>query len=104
MATSTYRWKDCGYADLIYPQQFSSCTLADLLEEPSKRPRLFFRGYDVLDPEKVGFVSQGAEAERVGFRYDTGVVGNSNGGHLWGTALTGEDKRALIEYLKYASA
>ena len=35
-----------------------------------------------------------------GFRYDTGVVGNSNGGHLWGTTLNADDKRAMIEYLK----
>ena len=65
-------------------------TLADLLEEPAQRPKLFFRGYDVLDPEKVGFVSQGPEAERVGFRYDTSVAGNSNGGHLWGTTLNAD--------------
>ena len=33
-------------------------TLADLLEDPAHRPKLFYRGYDVLDPEKVGFVSK----------------------------------------------
>jgi hypothetical protein len=49
---------------------------------------------------KVGFVSEGAEAERVGFRYDTAVVGNNNGGHRWGTTLSQQDKRALVEYLK----
>jgi hypothetical protein len=54
----------------------------------------------VLDPEKVGFVSQGPEAERIGFRYDTSVIGNSNGGHLWGTTLNADDKRAIVEYLK----
>lgn len=75
-------------------------TLADLLEVPGQRPKLFFRGYDVLDPDKVGFVSQGPEAERIGFRYDTGVAGNSNSGHLWGTTLSADDKRAMIEYLK----
>jgi hypothetical protein len=75
-------------------------TLADLLEAPGQRPKLFYRGYDVLDPEKVGFVSDGPEAERIGFRYDTGVAGNSNGGHLWGTTLSADDKRATIEYLK----
>jgi len=75
-------------------------TLADLLEEPAQRPKLFFRGYDVLDPERVGFVSKGPEAERVGFRYDTSVVGNSNGGHLWGTTVSADDKHAMIEYLK----
>jgi len=75
-------------------------TLADLLQDPGQRPKLFYRGYDVLDPEKVGFVSQGGEAERIGFRYDTGVAGNSNAGHLWGTTLKSDDKRAMIEYLK----
>ncbi len=75
-------------------------TLADLLEEPAQRPKLFYRGYDVLDPEKVGFVSKGPEAERIGFRYDTSVAGNSNAGHLWGTTLAANDKRAMLEYLK----
>ena len=74
--------------------------LTDLLENPEKRTQLFYRGYDVYDPEKVGFVSEGAEAERVGFKYDTHVPGNSNQGHLYGTNLTAEDKEALIEYLK----
>jgi Cytochrome c len=75
-------------------------TLADMLAEPADRPKVFFRGYDVLDPAKVGFVSQGPEAERIGFRYDTTITGNSNEGHLWGTTLSAEDKRAMIEYLK----
>jgi cytochrome c5 len=75
-------------------------SLADLLEPPSQRPKVFYRGYDVYDPVKVGFVSSGPAAERVGVRYDTGEPGNSNGGHLWGTALAEDDKHALIEYLK----
>lgn len=74
--------------------------LAALLDDPADRPKVFYRGYDVLDREKVGFVSQGPEAERLGFRYDTSVAGNGNGGHLWGTKLNAEDKRAMIEYLK----
>ena len=75
-------------------------TLADLLEQPENRPKVFYRGYDVLDPLKVGFVTEGAEAARVGFRYDVSVPGNGNGGHLWGTKLSGDDKRALVEYMK----
>jgi hypothetical protein len=58
-------------------------TLADLLEEPAQRSKLFFSGYDVLDPERVGFVSEGPEAEHVGFRYDTSVVGNSRARRFW---------------------
>jgi Cytochrome c len=75
-------------------------TLADLLEVPASRPRLFYRGYNVIDPQRVGFICQGPEAEGTGFRYDTGVAGNDNKGHLWGTSLSAEDKKALIEYLK----
>jgi mono/diheme cytochrome c family protein len=75
-------------------------SLADLLEPPERRPKLFWRGYDVFDQGPVGFVSTGPEAERIGTRYDTAQPGNSNAGHLWGTALPPEEKRALIEYLK----
>jgi hypothetical protein len=75
-------------------------SLRDLLEPPQQRPKVFYRGYDLFDAENVGFVSQGPEAQRVGFRYDTAEVGNSNAGHLFGTALPAEEKRALLEYLK----
>lgn len=75
-------------------------SLADLLAAPADRPKLFYRGYDVFDPQTVGFVSQGSEAEKIGFRYDTSVPGNGNGGHLWGTALNPADKRAMLEFLK----
>ncbi len=75
-------------------------SLQELLEKPENRPKVFYRGYDVYDPKKVGFVSNGFEAERVGFKYDTTVTANSNQGHIYGTDLSGDDKKALIEYLK----
>ena len=75
-------------------------TLTDLLEPESNRPKRFWRGYDVYDQQRVGFVASGAEAEKSGFRYETNAAGNSNQGHLWGTGLSPEDKRALIEFLK----
>lgn len=75
-------------------------TLWDLLLPPEQRPTLFFRGYNVFDPERVGYVSQGPEAEAVGFRYDTSVVGNANSGHLYGTQLSEQDRKDLLEYLK----
>ncbi len=34
------------------------------------------------------------------FSYDTTIPGNSNAGHVYGTALPDEDKRAIVEYLK----
>jgi hypothetical protein len=53
-----------------------------------------------VDPVRVGFVSAGAEAQRVGTAYDTSAPGNSNAGHIYGTTLPAGDKLALLEYLK----
>jgi mono/diheme cytochrome c family protein len=74
--------------------------LRALLTRPADRPKVFYRGYDVYDWDRVGFVSRGAAARRVGFRYDTSVRGNGNGGHEYGTGLSAGEKRALIEYMK----
>ena len=75
-------------------------SLTDVLEPPEKRPTLFYRGYDVYDQEKVGFVTAGPEAEKRGFKYETNLPGNANIGHSYGTGLQPEEKRALVEYLK----
>ncbi|HWI15890.1 MAG TPA: c-type cytochrome, partial [Burkholderiales bacterium] len=75
-------------------------TLRDLLEPVERRPRVFYRGYDLYDPIKVGFVTDGEEAQRVGTRYDVSGKGGSNQGHTYGTALPAPDKDALLEYLK----
>lgn len=75
-------------------------TLHDLLEPVEHRSKVFYRGYDLYDSENVGFVSQGADAEEVGTKFDTSNKGSSNQGHLFGTDLSVEDKNALIEYLK----
>ena len=75
-------------------------TLWDLLSPPASRPALFYRGLDLIDPERGGFVSTGAAAEAAGFRFNTALTGNGNGGHSYGTDLKPEQKRALIEYLK----
>jgi mono/diheme cytochrome c family protein len=79
-------------------------TLRDLLEPSPKRPPKFYRGYDVYDQKKVGFVSDvGEENGRKYFHYDTGEPGNSNKGHegkRYGTELSTAEKDALVEYLK----
>jgi mono/diheme cytochrome c family protein len=75
-------------------------SLWDLLEPPARRPVVFYRGYDVYDPAKVGFVYSGPEAEKYGTRYDTSQRGGGNGGHDFGTSLPPAEKGALIEYLK----
>ncbi len=75
-------------------------TIADLLTPPAQRPARFYRGYDVLDTERLGFMASGAAAAAHGYSFDTGLRGNGNGGHLYGTDLSADDKRALIEFVK----
>jgi len=71
-----------------------------LLEPVAQRPSRFWRGYDVYDPEHMGFVTSGPEAERVGTVLDTSLPGNSASGHTYGIDLPDASKRALIEFLK----
>jgi mono/diheme cytochrome c family protein len=71
-------------------------TVRDLLEPPAQRPKVFYRGYNVIDRDNVGFISTGPQ----GWRFDTGVRGNGNGGHLYGVTLSAAEKEDLLEYLK----
>jgi len=79
-------------------------TLRDLLEPSPQRPKTFYRGYDVYDQKKVGFISEvGEEKDRKYFQYKTEEPGNSNKGHegkRFGTELSASEKDALVEYLK----
>jgi mono/diheme cytochrome c family protein len=75
-------------------------TLRDLLNPVAERPQLFYRGYDVYDSDKVGFVTDSPEAQRVGTPFDVRERSNSNRGHEYGTGLPAAEKDALIEYLK----
>jgi len=75
-------------------------TLTDLLEPVEARPKQFWRGYDVYDPVRVGFVTTGPGAQREGTFLDTTQPGNSNAGHTYGTTLPADAKRALLEYMK----
>jgi hypothetical protein len=76
-------------------------TLRDLLAPADQRPTVFYRGYDVYDPQNVGFISNvPSERGRSFFRYDTAVPGNGNSGHEYGTSLPDADKAAIVEYLK----
>jgi hypothetical protein len=101
-------------------------TLEALLSPPPERPQMFLRGSDIYDPRAVGFVSDPARVDPAAwphlFCYVTDAAaladcpagapemngacddgpcrGNGNGGHLYGTALPADEKRALIEHLK----
>lgn len=105
----THFRKTAGYANMPldgiwlrapYLHNGSVPTLRDLLKPPAERPKAFYRGYDVYDYEDVGFVSSGEEAARVGFRYDTTIRGNGNGGHTYGTDLAGQQLEDLLAFLK----
>ena len=88
------------WARAPYLHNGSVPSLADLLKNPADRPKQFVRGYDVYDQQKVGFVQDTPEARRSGFLYDTSIPGNGNGGHLFGTKLTNDQKQDLIEFMK----
>ncbi len=75
-------------------------SLQELFEPVSGRRSTFYRGYNVYDPVRVGFVSEGDSVKHAGMLYDTSLPGNSNAGHLYGVELTAAQKKALIEYLK----
>ncbi len=76
-------------------------TLRDLLEPPERRPKIFYRGYDVFDQRNVGFISTvPGEGGHQFAKFDTTMPGNGNGGHLYGTTLSDAEKSALVEYLK----
>ncbi len=76
-------------------------TLWDLLQKPEDRPKVFYRGNDLYDSQKVGFVSDSPQSKgKPYFRYDTALPANGNSGHDYGTDLSVTEKQALIEYLK----
>jgi len=79
-------------------------TLRDLLEPSPSRPKAFYRGDDVYDGARMGFVHDQPQRDgRALFLYDTRLPGNSNAGHegaRYGTELADDRKEALVEYLK----
>lgn len=85
-----------AWASAPYLHNGSVPTLHDLLLPPEQRPARFGVGRLEYDPVRVGFVQEGSHP----FVVDTTVTGNGNGGHLYGTTLGEDDRRALLEYLK----
>jgi mono/diheme cytochrome c family protein len=114
-----YPWRFChfrkthGYANMPldglwlrapYLHNGSVPTLRDLLEPSARRPAEFYRGNDLYDPVRMGFVATlAAEGARNYFKFDTRALGNSNAGHegeAYGTELSADEKTALLEHLK----
>lgn len=102
--------KTSGYvADLLdgiwmrgpYLHNRSVPTVGDLLKPPAQRPATFYRGNNLLNNHDVGFVSDLAQEKGLHFvSFDTRLPGNSNAGHLYGTELSDQEKKAILEYLK----
>lgn len=72
-------------------------TIWHLLLPPSERPETFEVGSRVIDEANLGFLWQGGMGR---FVFDTRLPGNGNGGHLYGTQFTDEQRRQLIAFLK----
>ena len=68
--------------------------MQELLTPPAERAKTFHRGSKDYDDAAMGYADAGA------YVFDTSARANSNSGHDYGTALTAEEKRDLIEYLK----
>jgi mono/diheme cytochrome c family protein len=106
--TAHYRKTD-GYSNVLldgiwarapYLHNGSVPNLAELLEPAAQRSRVFYTGSDVYDQVHLGFIVTGPDAEKRGFRFDTSVRGNGNGGHEFGTDLSADEKKDLLQYLK----
>lgn len=82
-------------------------TLYDMLSPISERPKVFYLGSKIFDPQKVGFETG---EFRGGYKFDTSITGNSNKGHEFNFGPRGNgnidrylepsERYALIEYLK----
>lgn len=69
-------------------------TMQELLTPPAQRAKTFHRGSQEYDPNQMGYTDAGV------YLFDTAGNGNSNSGHDYGTKLSAEQKRELMEYLK----
>jgi Cytochrome c len=69
-------------------------TMQQLLTTPADRAKTFHRGSRVYDERNLGYTDEGV------YVLDTAASGNSNSGHDYGTNLSSDEKRDLIEYLK----
>ena len=86
------------WATAPYLHNGSVPTLADLLKSPADRPEEFYVGSHEFDPTLVGFRTGPTGKDE--FLFDTKHVGNGNAGHEYGTTLSDDDKKALLEYLR----
>jgi hypothetical protein len=85
---------DGVWARSPYLHNGSVRTMQELLTPPAQRAKTFHRGSQDYDATQMGYADAGT------YVLDTSARGNSNTGHDYGTALTADQKRDLLEYLK----
>lgn len=85
------------WATAPYLHNGSVPSLWQLLQPADQRVKEFYVGSRELDPVNVGFDTAPSPG---GFKFEVGLPGNSNAGHLYGTTLADDQKWALVEYLK----
>jgi cytochrome c553 len=85
---------DGVWARSPYLHNGSVRSMQELLTPPEQRAKTFHRGSQDYDATQMGYTDAGA------YLFDTSTRGNSNAGHKYGSALTADEKRDLVEYLK----
>ena len=68
--------------------------MQELLTPPTDRAKTFQRGSNEYDAAQMGYTDSGS------YIFDTSTPSSSNSGHGYGTKLTVDQKKDLIEYLK----
>ncbi len=97
--TSVYKARPLNgvWATAPFLHNGSVPSIAELLKPAASRPQRFWVGNRNFDDRNLGLaVTQVPGA----FLFDTSQPGNSNAGHEYGTTLSDDHKRALLEYLK----
>ncbi|MFT3926568.1 MAG: hypothetical protein QM778_28745 [Myxococcales bacterium] len=85
------------------PQQVERAVREEIARSRAQgeRPLAFYRGYDVLDHDNVGFRADvGFEQKRRYHLYNTAQEGCHNTGHEYGTSLSAQEKEQLLAFLK----
>jgi len=95
---------DSAYLRAPYLHNASVMTMAELLNLEPRKP-VFYRGRNLYDPEKLGYVTPDQPSDRNYFKFDTSLKGNSNRGHDYPWSYNDPDRdsealKAILEYLK----
>jgi hypothetical protein len=89
------------WATAPYLHNGSVPNLWELLTPPKARKSAFMVGSRAFDPKNVGYATDQSPFKSGRFVTDPqNANGNGNGGHVYGTDLTPDERWAVIEYLK----